>query len=439
MKYEIVIPDIGESVTEGILSGWLKNNGDYIDEGEEMFELETDKASVAVPALQSGIIQITVEAGSEVKVGQIIGSIEEGEPPSEKLAGEPEKTVSIENEKSSIRNNTEKKSEETVTPDSSSNSGSHLFNPDDYPPSVRRLLMEHDLNPAMIEGSGKGGRLTKEDVMSYIEEKLKGNGDKQEKKSPPSVIGNKQINKSGEQKNKAEDTNESQTRVGMPLIRKRIAERLVKAKQEGAHLTTFNEIDMTNTIEMRKNNKEAFEKKHGVRLGFMSIFVSACCKALKDYPSVNALIDGPEIVYNNHYSIGMAVSTERGLVVPVIRNADSLSFAEIEKVITDFGERARTKKLIPDDFIGGTFSITNGGVFGSLMSTPIPNPPQTAILGLHTIQKRPVVIDDEIVVRSMMYVALTYDHRLIDGKEAVSFLRKVKELVEQPEKILLEL
>jgi 2-oxoglutarate dehydrogenase E2 component (dihydrolipoamide succinyltransferase) len=397
MSEEIKVPEIGESITSGILTVWLKGEGESVSEGEDLYELETDKASLAVPSPSSGVLHIQVEADTEVSVGQVVATLDASAagPVAEAQAKETPSTPEPEEQPS-------------------------------FSPAVRRLVQEHALDPTMIKGTGKGGRLTKADVLQAIESQAEVASPQAKPPAPAPAVS-------------AAGGDRRQTREKMTTIRRRIAERLVQSKQGAAHLTTFNEIDMQRVIDIRAEYRDQFEKKHGIRLGFMSFFVKACCGALKAHPVVNAMIDGEEIVTNHFYDIGVAVSTDRGLIVPVIRDADAKSFAEIERQITSFVTRAREKKLSVDELTGGTFSITNGGVFGSLLSTPIPNPPQSAILGMHAIQKRAVVIDDVIEVRPMMYVALSYDHRLIDGRDAVSFLVKVKQLVEDPRQMMLDL
>jgi 2-oxoglutarate dehydrogenase E2 component (dihydrolipoamide succinyltransferase) len=302
-------------------------------------------------------------------------------------------------------------------------------------PAVRRIVKEHGLSVADLRGSGPKGRITKEDALRAAETK------KKTRPAPPQVAAAAAVSNDGQGATSTAtrmSATERQTRVPMSRLRQTIASRLVQARHEIALLTTFNEINMENVMDLRKRYGEQFEKNHGVRLGFMSFFVKVCCQALQRFPAVNAMIDGQEIVYNNFYDIGVAVSTERGLLVPVLRDADMMSFAEIEKDILDLAQRARDKKIAPDELAGGTFTITNGGVFGSLLSTPLPNYPQTAILGMHAIQKRPIAVNDQVVIKPMMYVALSYDHRMIDGREAVQFLVAVKSLIEDPQALLLD-
>jgi len=423
MSQEVKIPEMGESITSGILAAWLKEDGEGVSEGEDLFELETDKATVAVPAPYSGVLHTRVEADSEVEVGQVVAVIDEQaagkeaagkEAAGKEAAGEQKKAPEKGPEPETGR---EKEEAERERPRLS--------------PAVRRIVEENDLDPAAVEGTGKDGRLTKEDALKAAREA--------KSKESPQRPGPAQAEQPAAPRPPQPPGERRRERVKMTPIRRRIAERLVQAKQGTAHLTTFNEIDMQRVADIRSRYKEAFERRHGVRLGFTSFFVKASCQALAAFPAVNAMIDGEEIVYNHFTDIGVAVSTDRGLIVPIIRDADRKSFAEIETEVSGFVARAKEKKITVDELTGGTFSITNGGVFGSLLSTPIPNPPQTAILGMHAIQKRPVVVDDQIVVRPMMYVALTYDHRLIDGREAVRFLYRIKEFVEDPNQMLLDL
>jgi 2-oxoglutarate dehydrogenase E2 component (dihydrolipoamide succinyltransferase) len=399
MKENIRVPKMGESVERGIIAVWLKADGEAVAEGDELFELETDKATLAVPTTVSGVLTRLAAEGDEVEVGQVVAEIESDGTP-------------------------------TAQPSAKSESATGATSPavvEALSPAVRRIVTENDLDPMLIVGTGKDGRITKGDALAALEKILENrNGMKDAQGTQVAPPADSSVG-------------EDQTRIKMTSLRKRIAENLVQAKQSSAHLTTFNEVDMSAVMAFRSTYREEFETKHDVRLGFMSFFVRAVAAALAAHPVTNATIDGDEIVYNRRYNVGVAVSTERGLMVPVIRDADLKSFAEIEKEIASFAVRARDKKITVDELTGGTFSITNGGVFGSLLSTPIPSPPQSAILGMHTIQKRPVVVDDEIVIRPMMYVAVTYDHRIMDGKDAVSFLVNIKKHVEDPRTLLLDL
>jgi len=398
MKEDVLVPSVGESITSGILTAWIKKEGEQVEEGEDLFELETDKATVAVPAPADGSLHILIEEGQEVEIGQVVGDLTVAE----------DTAPSAEAKK-------EEKPAASATP-TATRKRMAAVEVADLSPAVRRIVNEHGLSVTDLKGSGPKGRITKEDALRGAAAK------KRTGAAPAAVV----------------PTSERQTRVPMSRLRQTIANRLVQARHEIALLTTFNEINMENVMALRKRYGEQFEKNHGVRLGFMSFFVKACCQALKRFPGVNGMIDGQEIVYNNFYDIGVAVSTERGLLVPVLRDADMMSFAEIEKTILDLAQRAREKKIAPDELAGGTFTITNGGVFGSLLSTPLPNYPQTAILGMHAIQKRPIAVEDQVVIKPMMYVALSYDHRLIDGREAVQFLVAVKTLVEDPQSLLLD-
>jgi 2-oxoglutarate dehydrogenase E2 component (dihydrolipoamide succinyltransferase) len=416
MKVDVVIPSVGESISTGIISAWLVKDGDSVENGQDVMELETDKATMAVPATTSGIISISVAAGEEVSIGQVVAVINE-------------------NAQSEVKKDTElskpaKETAEKVI--------------DDLSPAVRRLVHEYNLDPVSITGTGKDGRITKEDVILFLETSGIDKKDNDTVESDqPSNMKNPDIQTSvntssvSDSKLFSVESNSRQTRKPMSQIRKTIAKHLVNAQAQSAHLTTFNEINMEHVIETRNKYKEAFLTKYGIKLGFMSYFVKACCNALEEFPAVNAFIDGTDIVYNNYYDIGVAVSTERGLLVPVIRNADKKGFAEIEQNITELAGKARDKKITLDELSGGTFSITNGGIFGSMLSTPIPNFPQSAILGMHSITERPVAVNGEVFVKPVMYVALTYDHRIIDGREAVTFLQRIKEYIEDPERICL--
>jgi len=405
MKEEILVPSVGESITSGILTSWIKKEGEQVEEGEDLFELETDKATVAVPAPADGTLHILVQEGREVEIGQVVGDLTVGE-------GAPSAAAEASPAAESARTAASEGSAAAQAP----------TNLEDLSPAVRRVVKEHGLSAAELKGTGPKGRITKEDALRAVEARTQGAA----RPAAPGA-GRPAIPKT-----------ERQTRVPMSRLRQTIAGRLVQARHEIALLTTFNEINMEKVMALRNSYGEGFQNKHGVRLGFMSFFVKACCRALERFPAVNAMIDGREIVYNNYYDIGVAVSTDRGLVVPVLRDADAMSFAQIEASILDLATRAREKKIAPDELAGGTFTITNGGVFGSLLSTPLPNYPQTAILGMHAIQKRPIAVEDQVVIKPMMYVALSYDHRLIDGREAVQFLVTIKSLIEDPQALLLD-
>jgi 2-oxoglutarate dehydrogenase E2 component (dihydrolipoamide succinyltransferase) len=409
MSVSVEVPTLGESVTQAFVAEWKKAEGDYIEEDEILAELETDKITVEVPAPVSGTISsLKAEIDAEVEVGEVIAEIEPGE--REESDEEPETDDADEAEETEDSGDADQadESDETDTSDAG------------LSPAVQRLVDEHDLDPADIDGSGPGGRILKGDVLDHVDQKDK--AAKSTKETRTSV-----------------PTSQREERVGMSKLRQTIAGRLVDAQNDTASLTTFQEVDMSQVMELRNKYKEKYADKHGIKLGFMSFFVKACIEALKEYPAVNGEIDGDEIVYKNYYNIGVAVGSGKGLVVPVIKDADAMSFAEIELGIKEKVEKVRNNKLTMDDLQGGTFTITNGGIYGSMLSTPILNPPQSAILGMHNIVDRPVAVDGEVEIRPIMYLALTYDHRIIDGREAVSFLYRVKECIEDPERILLEI
>jgi 2-oxoglutarate dehydrogenase E2 component (dihydrolipoamide succinyltransferase) len=396
MTTQIVVPALGESVSEATIAKWFKQVGDSVAADEPLVELETDKVTVEVNAPSGGTLsEIAAAVGTTVEVGALLGSIDaSGAVAKAKPAAAMPAPVA-----------------ETA---SSAKSGGHP-----PAPSAKKLIEENKLNAGAIAGSGKDGRITKGDVIGALE-----------RPTPVAVT--------VPAASRATDSREE--RVKMTRLRKRIAERLKEAQNTAAMLTTFNEVDMTALNAIRAQYKDAFEKKHGVKLGFMSFFVKACVTALKEWPAVNGEIDGDEIVYKNFYDIGVAVGTPNGLVVPVVRDADRLTFADVEKTIGNYGKKARDGKLTIEEMTGGTFTISNGGVYGSLMSTPILNPPQSAILGMHKTQLRPMVMPDgKIEARPMMYLAVSYDHRIIDGREAVSFLVRVKECIEDPQRILLDM
>ena len=411
MSVDIKVPSLGESVTEATIARWYKSIGDSVSIDEPLLELETDKVTLEVPAPVSGqLTDIKVKDGDTVEVGAILGAIAEGAVAAEK-APDPQPTIeTIEDEPVVEKPKAEEVKEvETIKePASVSN---------ELSPAVRKIVAENNIDINKINPSGKNGRITKEDALSSI------SSQSTETVSPS--------------KPKATNSNQTTERVTMSRLRKTIAKRLKDAQNTAAILTTFNEVDMTELIKVRNEYKEFFEKKHGVKLGFMSFFVKACITALKEIPEVNAEIEGDDVIYKNYYNIGVAVGTDQGLVVPVVKNADELIVADIEKEIASLGKKARDGKLSISDMQDGTFTISNGGVYGSLMSTPILNPPQSGVLGMHKIQERPIAIDGEIAIRPMMYLALSYDHRLIDGKAAVTFLVRVKESLEDPRRILL--
>ena len=403
MTIEIKVPPLPESVSDATLVAWHKTVGESVARDENLVDLETDKVVLEVPAPASGTIsKIVVEDGATVVAGDVLAILEEGEIAA--VAGPtPEKK-------------TEKKAAPTPV---------EAKRPAKTSPAVRRLLDEHDLDATMVLGSGKDGRITKADVMSF----LKSDDSSNVTPGDPAPLSVETVTAGLER---------SEKRVPMTRLRARIAERLVEAQQTAAMLTTFNEVDLTEVMAMRGRYKEPFEKKHGVRLGFMSFFAKAAVEALKKFPAVNASVEGTDIVYHNYFDIGIAVSSDRGLMVPVIRDVDQMSFADFESALADMAGRAQAGTISMEDLTGGTFTITNGGIFGSMMSTPILNQPQSAILGMHSIQQRPMVVDGEILARPMMYLAMTYDHRIIDGKEAVQFLVSIKEQLEDPGRLLLQ-
>lgn len=408
----IKVPGVGESISEGILARWLKPDGSAVKAGEGLFELETDKASNVVPAEAAGTLKIGIPEGSTVPIGATVGTIDPSGTPAA-VAAPPKPDTSTKAAAPTSRDDGSKANGGAGTPLS---------------PAVRRIVTEEQIDPSQVEGTGRGGRITKGDVLAQVAAKA------EPAAAPPPPL--PAAPTTAPRSFAAGGPREVRKR--MTGIRQKIAARLVEAQHTAAILTTFNEADMTRVIELRAKFKETFNKKHGVGLGFMSFFVKATIEALKAFPAVNGRIDGTDIVYHNAYDIGVAVSTERGLMVPVVRDADRLSFAEIEKAIGAYAAKAKDGTMAVSDLQGGTFTITNGGVFGSLLSTPILNPPQSGILGMHSIQKRPVAIDDQVVIRPMMYLALSYDHRIVDGREAVSFLVRIKECIESPERLMLE-
>jgi 2-oxoglutarate dehydrogenase E2 component (dihydrolipoamide succinyltransferase) len=415
MAVELKVPSVGESITEGTLARWLKPDGAAVQANEPVFELETDKASQEVAAPSAGVLKHTVAEGDKVTVGQVVGSIEPGAVPSN--GGPPPKKPEPAVAKATASPTPAKRDSEPI-----------------LSPAARQVAADSGVDPHQLVGTGRGGRVIKEDVLNAL----------QQRSAPPAAEVKPAPAPPPEPKAPPEPERRPaaagrETRERMSPIRQRIAERLLAAQQNAAILTTFNEADLSAVMAMRAKHKDAFQKKHGVGLGFMSFFVKAVIEALRAFPTVNASIAGNDIVYHNFYDIGVAVSTDKGLLVPVLRDADKLGFAGIEKGIAALAQKARDNKIAVADLQGGTFTITNGGVFGSLLSTPILNPPQSAILGMHAIQKRPVAVGDQVEIRPMMYLALSYDHRLIDGREAVSFLVRVKEGVESPDRLLLEI
>lgn len=408
MKVDVLVPSIGESITEATVGNWLKEDKAFVDQDEVICELESEKATVEIVAEEAGVLNIKVAEGEIIKIGAVIASIDTD-------AQAPEKDKS--EEKSPQKEEKQVEKEETK-PDPKNIAET----PARVSPVAANILKDAGINPSGIAGSGTGGRITKADALKALEK-----GDERTKSAPASPSITKEVR-----------TDQGERREKMTTLRKTIARRLLDAKHGTAMLTTFNEIDLLNVKELRARYKDQFKEKHGVGLGFMSFFTKACSIALAEFPMVNAMIDGDEIVFHDYADIGIAVSTDKGLVVPIIRHAEKMALHEIELEIVRLATKAREGKLSIDEMTGGTFTITNGGVFGSMLSTPIINVPQSAILGMHNIIDRPVAVNGQVVIRPMMYVAMSYDHRIIDGKESVSFVKRVKELLEDPARIILE-
>ncbi len=440
MLVEIKVPSVGESVTEAVLAQWFKKDGDQVQKGEALFVIETDKVTLEVEAEAEGVLKISVAEGETVSIGAVVGTIDtaaataaaapaekgakeeeaEKEPTEpkkaevaerEKTAPSPQEKVAVVHEEKAAKPATEKK---PIAADMN------------LSPAVRRIVKETGVDVGEVIGTGPAGRITKGDVLLYLEAR--------EAQAASARIA-PQVASETTAAAAAEET----SRKPMTPIRQRIAARLLEARQNTAMLTTFNDVDMSRVMEIRSHYKDAFQKKYSVSLGFMSFFIKAAVEALKEFPEINAFIDGKEIVYHHYYHIGVAIGTGRGLVVPVIRHCEKLSLAMMEQAIVDYVTKIKENRLDLADLEGGTFTITNGGVFGSLLSTPILNTPQSAILGMHRIEKRPVVVEDQIVVRPMMYLALSYDHRIVDGREAVTYLRRIKEYLENPERMIVEI
>ncbi|HGW1990853.1 TPA: 2-oxoglutarate dehydrogenase complex dihydrolipoyllysine-residue succinyltransferase [Klebsiella pneumoniae] len=403
---DILVPDLPESVADATVATWHKKPGDAVVRDEVLVEIETDKVVLEVPASADGILDAVLEdEGATVLSRQILGRLREGN--------------------SAGKESSEKADAKASTPAQRQQASLEEQNNDALSPAIRRLLAEHNLDPAAIKGTGVGGRLTREDVEKHLA-KAPAPAEAKAPDAAPAAAPAPQLG------------HRSEKRVPMTRLRKRVAERLLEAKNSTAMLTTFNEVNMKPIMDLRKQYGEAFEKRHGIRLGFMSFYVKAVVEALKRYPEVNASIDGDDVVYHNYFDVSMAVSTPRGLVTPVLRDVDLLGMADIEKNIKELAVKGRDGKLTVDDLTGGNFTITNGGVFGSLMSTPIINPPQSAILGMHAIKDRPMAVNGKVEILPMMYLALSYDHRLIDGRESVGFLVAIKELLEDPTRLLLD-
>ena len=436
MSEKILVPALGESITEATVAKWLKNTGDDVEADEPIVELETDKVNLEVPSPISGVLtSITSKDGSVVEVGALLGSVSETSGNKSVKTEEVKKTITTPKENNVIKLDPSKK-EPKIFEEKTKEEQPLILNEEEKPlvltdeileeeppknnvksenlsPAVRKIVAENKIDISSVEGSGKDGRVLKGDLISL----MGANPEPSERKV-----------KYGQEE-----------RIKMTRLRQTIAKRLKQAQENAALLTTFNEVDMTNIMDMRKENQQDFQNRYGVKLGFMSFFVKACVVALKNYPAVNAEIEGDEIIYKNYYNLSFAVGTDKGLVVPVLRNADELSFADIEKKIKEISEKARDGKLTIEDLQGGTFTISNGGVYGSMLSTPILNLPQSGVLGMHNIIERPMVVDGEIKIRPIMYLALSYDHRIIDGKESVSFLKMVKENLEDPRRLFLDI
>ncbi len=455
MKIEIKVPEVGESVQEALLAEWYRQDGDTVRKGEVLFIIETDKVTLEVSAEADGILKILLPQGTTVRVGAVVGTIDT-ESAGREVAGEPgkahEKAEAPERkpvvpEEKAERTAPEKERPAAVKasqiPATSEAPASSAAPVPVISPSVRQLLDEKGLDASRITGTGPGGRLTRADVFNYLDEIPPAGATVQKPVPERETVSSRDAPRMKPQAPQREKMSfpagESTVRKPMSPIRLKIAERLLEARQTTAMLTTFNEIDMSGLQAMRARFRDAFKQKYAVSLGLMSFFIKASVVALKEFPEVNAFIDGKDIVHHNYYHIGVAVGAERGLVVPVIRDADRLGFAELEAAIEDFVRKIRENLLEMADLEGGTFTITNGGVYGSLMSTPILNSPQSAILGMHKIEDRPVAVEGRVVIRPMMYVALSYDHRIIDGREAVSFLKRIKECIESPERIMVEI
>jgi 2-oxoglutarate dehydrogenase E2 component (dihydrolipoamide succinyltransferase) len=431
MAIEVKIPAVGESITSGVVSAWHKKSGEFVNEGEALFTLETDKVSTEIVAEKAGVIETKVPEGQEVKIGEVVAVIDDSKgKPAEKKEEKPKRK---EPEKKEKEADSEKKVAEEKAPVAA---GTDRGSPQPaaaatttLSPAVRRIVDEEKLQADKIRGTGEGGRLTKGDVLAAAQQRGKTDVSAVTSAKAEEKVEAREVKPSGDGRF---------TRKKMSPLRRKIAQQLVMAQHTAAILTTFNECDMSAVQELRRNKQDEFTKKNGVKLGLMSFFVKACVEALKAVPVVNGHIEDEDFIQNNFYDIGVAVGTERGLVVPVVRDADKKSFAGLERNIADYSGRARDGKLKIEDLQGGTFTITNGGVYGSLFATPILNPPQSGILGMHKIMPRPVAIDGKVEIRPMMYLALSYDHRAIDGKEAVSFLIKVKDCIEDPKKLPLD-
>ena len=417
MSEKILVPVLGESITEASIARWIKNKGESVSADEPIVELETDKVNLEVPSPVNGVIsEINFKDGDTVEVGAILGTISENKESTDKKeeSAKIQKIIPKEIKKETINSQTSiQPDDEEILVLSDEIAGEKNGKSNHFSPAVRKIIEEKKIDTDKIKGTGKDGRILKGDLLGAMGINPKPN-ERKEKYGP-------------------------EERIQMTRLRQTIAKRLKEAQENAAMLTTFNEVDMSNIISMRNENQEEFKKRYGIKLGFMSFFVKASVVALKSFPAINAEIDDQDIVYKNYYNISFAVGTEKGLVVPVLRNADELSFAEIEKGIKDLSDKANSSKIGINDLQGGTFTISNGGVYGSMLSTPIINPPQSAILGMHNIVERPIVVDGDVKVRPIMYLALSYDHRIIDGKDSVSFLKTIKESLEEPSRLLLDI
>ena len=438
MPQELKVPQVGESVQEVQVGRWLVKDGAWADKDQDLVEIETDKASVEVAAPVAGIVKVLKQEGEPAEVGEVIGYLEPQEAKGSAKSSGDGKAENAPSGKSSAKDSAPAAGAAVVesAEESAEDNGTGVR----VMPSARRLLTQYGLSVEEVQATGPGGRLLQEDVLRHVKDhNLKEGG---EKPAAPARSSDPQPAATPPAETTAPGLTISARHeevVPMSLIPRRIATRLVEAQQTAALLTTFNEVDMSAVMAMRQTYKDSFQKKHGVKLGFMAFFVKASVEALKAFPAVNAEIRGNNIVYHNFYDIGVAIGSGKGLVVPALRNAERMSFADVEKTIAELATRAQENKLTPDELTGGTFTISNGGVYGSLLSTPIVNPPQSGILGMHSIQERPIAHQGQVVIRPMMYLALTYDHRIVDGREAVSFLRHIKETIEDPARMLLEL
>jgi 2-oxoglutarate dehydrogenase E2 component (dihydrolipoamide succinyltransferase) len=437
MATDVQVPVLGESITEGTLAQWLKKPGEAVAADEPIASLETDKVSVEVPSPVAGVLtEQLVQEGDNVAVGAVIARIDETATAS---AAAPAEAAAAATTNPAGPAETPLPREDEHAPVADAEHDDHITT---LSPAVRRAVLEYHVDPSKIRGTGKDGRLTKDDVIAAAEGRSQPSAPPEAGAQAPQAkapVPEEKAPPPGPRPSPGNIGERREERVKMTRLRQTVARRLKEAQNTAAMLTTFNDVDMSAVIEARTRYKDLFEKKHGIRLGFMAFFVKACALGAKDIPAVNASIEGDEIVYHDYLDVSIAVSAPKGLVVPVVRNADRMTFAEIEKTIADYGKRAKEGTLGIDDMTGGTFTISNGGVFGSLLSTPIINPPQSAVLGMHRIEERPVVVDGQIVARPMMYLALSYDHRLIDGREAVTFLVRVKEAIEDPTRLLIDL